>query len=171
MLPVVWAGFAVVIVAAAVRSRSGRHQGARKMGRIGVGGLYLAAGAFVNAMFLVRGDDYDGFADGAYVPFVRDTWQSLVVPNHHLFIWTLVAFEAAVGLLALAGGKRTQLAYGLAIAFHVALLSFGWGFYLWSIPMLAALTQLLVAERRAAPQAVRASRPTGGRPIPMPKAA
>ena len=148
MLPVVWAGFAVVIVTAAVRTRSGRHPGALRTGRLAVGGLYLMAGAFVNAMFIVRGDDYDGFADGADVDFVRDTWQSLVVPNHHAFIWVLVAFEAEVGLLALAGGRRTQLAYGLAIAFHVALLSFGWGFFLWSLPMLAALSQLLRAERR-----------------------
>lgn len=148
-MPVLWVGCAVVVIVAAVRSWSGRHPGALRTGRLGVGVLYLVAGAFVNALFIVRGDDYDGFAGGAYVDFVRDTWQSLVVPNHHVFIWLLVVFEAAVGLLALAGGKRTQLAYGLAIAFHVALLSFGWGFYLWSLPMLAALTQLLRAERRA----------------------
>jgi len=148
-MPVLWVGCAVVVVVAAVRSWSGGHPGALRMGRLGVGVLYLIAGAFVNATFIVRGDDYDGFASGAYVDAVRETWQSLVAPNHHVFIWLLVVFEVAVGLLALAGGKRTQLAYGLAIAFHVALLSFGWGFYLWSLPMLAALTQLLRAERQA----------------------
>ena len=78
---------------------------------------------------------------------MKETWRSLVVPNHHLFIATLIAFEAAVGLLALMGGRRTQLAYGAAIAFHVALLSFGWGFYLWSVPMIAALTVLFRRER------------------------
>ena len=148
MLPVAWVACAVVIVIAAVRTR--RHgASAHRLGRFGVGVLYLGAGALVNAAFLVRGDDYHGFADGAYVDFVRDTWQSLVVPNHELFIWTLVLFEATVGVLALAGGRRTQVAYGLAIAFHVALLSFGWGFYLWSIPMIAALVVLLRSERRA----------------------
>jgi hypothetical protein len=43
--------------------------------------------------------------------------------------------------------KRTQLGLAVAIAFHVALLSFGWGFYAWSIPMIGALGLLLRAER------------------------
>ena len=44
-------------------------------------------------MFLATGEDYGDFADGAYIPLVRDTWQSLVVPNHHIFISLLIAFE------------------------------------------------------------------------------
>ena len=148
MLPVLWVACAVVIVVAAFRVRA--HDDARTLGRLGVGALYVGAGAAVNLGMLLRGDDYSGFADGAYVAFVRDTWESLVVPNHHWFIGALIVFEVAVGLLALAGGKRTQLAYALAIAFHVALLSFGWGFYLWSIPMIAALATLLRAERSPA---------------------
>jgi hypothetical protein len=152
MLPLIWVGCAIAIVTAAVRSR--RHRAALRAGRIGVGVLYLAAGAAVNGFFLLRGDDYAEFADGSYIPFVRDTWRSLVVPNHELFIGLLIAFETAVGVLALAGGKRTQLAYVAALAFHVALLSFGWGFYLWSLPMVAALLTLLRAERApVAPEA------------------
>jgi hypothetical protein len=69
------------------------------------------------------------------------------VPNHDVFIALLIAFEAAVGLLALMGGGRTRLAYAAAIAFHVALLSFGWGFYLWSVPMIGSLVTLLLRER------------------------
>jgi hypothetical protein len=109
--------------------------------------LYLGAGALVNTLMLLTGEDYADFADGSYIPFVHHTWRSLVVPNHHVFISLLVAFEAAVGLLALAGGRKAQLGLVAAMAFHVALLSFGWGFYLWSIPMLAALGQLLVTRR------------------------
>jgi hypothetical protein len=48
----------------------------------------------------------------------------------------------------IAGGKRTQVALVAAIGFHVALLSFGWGFFLWSIPMIGALGLLLRAERQ-----------------------
>jgi hypothetical protein len=72
----------------------------------------------------------------------------MVVPNHHLFISLLIGFEVAVGLLVLGGGKRTQVGLAAAIAFHVALLSFGWGFFVWSIPMIGALCLLLGAERQ-----------------------
>jgi hypothetical protein len=146
VLPIIWATCAVVIVTAAIRA--GRSRRAARTGRLAVAVLFLGAGALVNATFLATGDDYADFADGAYLAFVRDTWRDLVVPSHYLFISLLVAFEAAVGLLVLAGGKRTQLGYVAAIAFHVVLLSFGWGFYLWSIPMIWALSVLLRAERQ-----------------------
>jgi hypothetical protein len=147
MLPVIWVSCAVVIATAAIRSR--RHPSALRVGRIGVGVLYLAAGAAVNSFLLARGDDYAEFAQGSSIAFVRDTWASLVVPNHDIWIGLLIAFELGVGVLALLGGGRTQLAYAAAIAFHIALLSFGWGFFLWSIPMIAALAALLRAERRS----------------------
>jgi len=147
MLQVLWVTCAVVVVTAAVRSR--RHPNAPLLGRIGVGVLFLAAGAAVNAFFLARGDDYAEFASGSYLAFVRDTWTTVVVPNHDVWIGLLILFEVAVGVLALLGARRTQLAYVAAIAFHAALLSFGWGFYLWSLPMIAAIGTLLQAERRA----------------------
>ena len=146
MLQLIWVGCAVVIISAALKAH--RSERAARTGRIGVAVLFLAAGALVNAVFLVTGNDYAKFADGSYIPFVRDTWRSLVVPNHHFFISLLVAFEAAVGVLVLSAGKRAQLGLAAAIAFHVALLSFGWGFYLWSVPMIGALSLLLGAERR-----------------------
>lgn len=149
MLQLIWVACAVVIIAAAVRARHSRR--ATRTGRWAVGLLYLAAGALVNAVFLATGEDYAEFADASYIPFVRDTWGSLVVPNHYVFISLLIVFETAVGLLALAGAGRTQLGYVAAIAFHVALLSFGWGFYLWSIPMIGALGLLLRAERQPRP--------------------
>jgi hypothetical protein len=146
LLPVAWVSFGIAILVCGVLAA--HHPAARRVGRYAVGGLYLAAGALVNAAFVVTGEDYDDFATGAYVPFVRDTWASLVVPHARWFIGALVVFEAVVGVLTLLGGRWTQLGLGLAIAFHVALLSFGWGFYAWSIPMIAALALLLRAERR-----------------------
>jgi hypothetical protein len=148
LLAIAWFTCAVVIVTAAVRSR--RHRGALRLGRIAVGVLYVGAGAGANLFFLLRGDDYAEFAHASYFAFVRNTWTSLVVPHHEAWIGLLIAFELAVGILALLGGPRTQLAYTAAIAFHVALLSFGWGIWLWSVPMLVALSTLLRAERRAA---------------------
>jgi len=159
----------VAVVTAALRSN--RDPAALRLGRRSVALLYLGAGAGVNAFFLLRGDDYAKFADGAYIGFVRHTWHTVVVPHHTAWIGLLITFELAVGVLALMEGRRTQLAYGGAIAFHVALLSFGWGFYAWSLPMLAALTTLLRAERRAA---ARPAEPRGrlapSRPGPRPMA-
>ena len=141
-----WALSAVVIIRAAWRSR--RHHEALRTGRRAFAFLFLVGGATMNAVFLATGESYATFADGAYIPFVRHTWSSLVVPHHEAWIGLLIVFEAVVGLLALAGGRRLQLAYGLAIAFHVGLLAFGWGFYLWALPMIAAYATLLRGERR-----------------------
>jgi hypothetical protein len=154
MLPVIWVTCAVVIIAAAVRA--GRNPRAARIGRWAVALLFLGAGALVNAIFLATGDDYAEFADGAYLRFVSDTWRELVVPNHHLFISLLIAFETIVGLLVLAGGRRAELGFEAAIVFHVALLSFGWGFYLWSIPMIAAFSLHLRAARHPSGMAVTA---------------
>lgn len=146
LLPLLWVTCAGVIITAAIRVA--RHPDAVGTGRKGMAALYIGAGAAVNAFFLLRGDDYADFAQGSSIPFVRNTWASLVVPNHDQFIVALIAFELTVGILALLGGRATQVAYAAAIAFHIALLSFGWGFYLWSTPMIAALVTLLRAERR-----------------------
>jgi hypothetical protein len=146
MLQIIWVACAVVIITAALRAKHSKR--AARAGRLAVAGLYLGAGALVNAVFLATGEDYADFADGAYIPFVRDTWRSLVVPDHHLFISLLIVFEATVGILVLGGGKRTLFGLAAAVAFHVALLCFGWGFYLWSIPMFGALSLLLRAERQ-----------------------
>jgi hypothetical protein len=147
MAALIWVTCGAVIVTAAIRSR--RRPKSLRAGRVGVGVLYIVGGAAMNAFFLLRGDDYAKFADGSYIAFVRHTWHTVVVPNHDAWISLLIAFELTVGVLALLGGRRTQFAYAAVIAFHVALLSFGWGFYLWSIPMLAALATLLREERRA----------------------
>ena len=140
-----WLACAVVIIGAAIRSR--HSQRAAAVGRQTVAALYLGAGALVNAIFLATGEDYRKFADGTYIAFVHHTWRDLVVPNHLVFISALIVFEAAVGLLVLSGGRRAEIGLSAAIAFHVALLSFGWGFFLWSIPMIAAFVQLLRANR------------------------
>src|SRR4051812_20793730 len=153
---IIWVTCGAVVVVSAIRSR--HDQSALRAGRVGVAALYLLGGAATNAFFVLRGDDYAKFADGAYIAFVRHTWRTLVVPNHDVWITLLIGFELAVGIAALLGGRRTQLAYGAAIAFHVALLSFGWGIYLWCLPMIAAIATLLRGERLAASHVPTATR-------------
>ncbi|TCC24827.1 hypothetical protein [Kribbella speibonae] len=144
VLPVVWVGLGVVIVACSLRAAQSRR--AYLIGVTAVSVLWVAAGAAVNAYLLARGADYSGFADGASTSFVRDTWESVVVPHHTLFIGLLIAFETAAGALVLIEGRLRQTALVLLIGFNVALLSFGWVYLAWSTPMAAALILLWRAD-------------------------
>lgn len=147
VLPLVWFSLGAVIVVCSFRAASSRR--AYGLGLVAVSTLWVVAGAGANAYFLLRGDDYSGFADGAPVDFVRETWESLVVPHHTVFIGLLIVFEATVGLLVLVRGRVRQLALLLLVAFDVALVSFGWGFLVWSAPMVVALSLLWRAGRPA----------------------
>ncbi|GAA3815604.1 hypothetical protein [Nocardioides panacisoli] len=144
-LPVAWFALGATVVVCAVRAHRSRR--AYVAGIAAVSLLWVLAGAGANAWFLLRGDTYSGFADGASTSFVRTSWQTVVVPHHHLFIGLLIAFEAAAGLLVLVEGVLRQTALALLIAFDVALLSFGWGYLVWSVPMVVALALLLHAGR------------------------
>jgi hypothetical protein len=149
----VWVALGLTIVVCSVRSRSSER--ALEWGCRAVSVLWVLAGAAVNAASLLAGDTYAGFADGASTSFVREQWQSLVVPQHGFFIGLLVAFEAVAGLLVLIPGRARQLGLVALIAFTVALVSFGWGFCLWSVPMTGALVLLLRAERRRRSDVIR----------------
>jgi uncharacterized membrane protein YphA (DoxX/SURF4 family) len=137
VLPVTWFGLGAVIVVSGVLA--GRSRRAYDVGIVTVSVLWVLAGAAVNAWFLLRGDDYSGFADGSAFDFVTDTWESLVVPHHTLFIGLLVAFEAVAGLLVLVPGPLRQAALLLLVAFNVALLAFGWAYLVWTVPLVVAL--------------------------------
>jgi hypothetical protein len=157
VLAPVWVLLGATIVGYGVRAR--HREQALSRGCFAVAALWVLAGALVNAAILVFGGSYSGFADGAYVDFVHDTWESLVVPHQALFIGLLVAFEALAGGLVLVPGRARQAALVAMIGFNVALLSFGWGFFLWSIPVGTGLVLLLRAERRRGAQPADAGRP------------
>lgn len=142
---VAWPVLGLTTVVAAAMAR--RRPRAVLVGRWALGALFVLAGAVVNAVHLATGTDYGDFADASMIPFVRDTWTSLVAPRQGLFIGLLIAFEAIVGLLVVTGGRRTQAALVAIMGFHVGLMAFGWFFWAWSLPMLVACALLLRAER------------------------
>ncbi len=148
VLATTWVALGLTVVVSGLLAE--QRPWARTLGRAAVAMLFLLAGAAVNALFLLTGADYDGFAAGSPVALVRDTWQSLVVPHHAVFIWLLVLGEAAIGVAVALGGRAMRAAYLAAAAFHVALMVFGFGFWVWSLPVLLGLILLLRAERRAA---------------------
>jgi hypothetical protein len=107
-------------------------------------GVMFAGGSAVHVAIVVTGTEtYRHFADTAFIPFVKQAWLSVFMPQAALLGLLLAAFELAVGLLILAGGRKTALGLLAAQAFHLGLMLFGWGFWLWSVPMLAMLVALL----------------------------
>ena len=59
-------------------------------------------------------------------------------PGHCCWRWG----EAVLGTALLLGGTAARWGYAGVIAFHVALMLFGWGFWMWSVPALVFLVWL-----------------------------
>jgi len=158
----VWIACGVAtLVAAALAHRS---RVALLLGRAAVGVLFVVGGALLHVINLVAGADYSGFADPAFFPWVTSAWQAVVVPHAVVFIGLLALFEAVVGVLAVAGGRATQIGYAGVIAFYLLLWLFGWMELVWALVMIVPMVVLLRAERRAAPvgAAERVSAPGAG---------
>jgi hypothetical protein len=146
MEKIMWLILGLTTFVAALRA----HKSIRAMyiARWTLGLLFIVFGAAVNAIYLAIGNGYyDDFADPSPFPFVRDTWQSLVLPNQGVFIPLLILFEAAAGVLILCGGRWTQMGLLGLIGFHVGQLAFGGVLWPWAAVMLTALVLLLRAER------------------------
>ena len=60
----------------------------------------------------------------------------------------LAAGEIAIGVALLNGGRWALAGYAAVLAFHLALLLFGWGTWLWSIPVLAVVVPVGLTYRR-----------------------
>ena len=146
LVQVAWAVLGVLIVGGALLAHRSHTAYRVAIGALAV--LYLATGAAVHAWNLATDVTYSGFADWSWSSFVTDTWESLVVPHDGIFIGLLIAFEATVGVLVLIAGRPRRIGLMLMLAFHVALVSFGWAYLVWVVPMVAALVLLLRAERQ-----------------------
>jgi len=125
------------------------HPKALRVGRLALGSLMLVGGAMVNAVYLGSGVNYDDFADLSMFTFVTDTWRDVVAPNQAFFIGLLIAFEAITGVLVYLGGRPAVAGMTAIVGFHVGLMFFGWGFWIWSIPMIVGIALLLRAHLRA----------------------
>lgn len=159
---ILWLACGVVtLVASVLASRSAR---ARYAGRVAVGVLFVIGGALLHVVNLATGGDYASFADPAHFTWVTDAWRAVVAPNQLFFIGLLAVFEAIVGVLAVSGGRRTQLGYMGVIAFYLALWLFGWIETVWCIAMLPPMLLLLRAERAASSDRVAAKPHTGVSP-------
>lgn len=146
---VIWVASGAAALIAAIWATRGGGRRALLLGRIALGTLFVVGGALVHVINLATGSGYGTFADPSHFWWVSHAWRSVVVPTQELFISLLAAFELAVGVLIVSGGRRTQIGLAAAIAFHLALWLFGWIETIWCVIVLPPLVVLLLAERRS----------------------
>ena len=104
-----------------------------------VGGFYLVMGGINAGIVAADAATYRTFADGSFWPFVTDTWRDVVMAHPVPWLLALAAGEVVLGLLLLRGGAGARVGWTGVIVFHVLLMSFGLGFWLWSVPALLVL--------------------------------
>ncbi|SFB26445.1 hypothetical protein SAMN05192575_10650 [Nocardioides alpinus] len=111
-----------------------------------VGGFYLVMGGINAGIVAAEPETYRTFADGAFWPLVTDAWHDVVMSHPLPWFLLLAAGEIVLGLLLLRGGVAARAGWSGVIGFHVLLMSFGFGFWLWSVPALAVLVPSAVAD-------------------------
>jgi hypothetical protein len=122
-----------------------RARHARRIRRF-VGGFYLTMAGINAGLVLADPRSYQHFADGAYLDFVTEQWNDIVMANPTLWGLLLAAGEIVLGVLLLSDGPAARVGWVGVIAFHVLLMLFGPGTWLWCIPALAALVPAAWAD-------------------------
>ncbi|MCP3421513.1 hypothetical protein [Nocardioides pinisoli] len=140
---------------------SARASGLRRF----VGGFYLVMGGINAGIVAADPETYRTFADGSFWPFVADTWRSVVMAHPTAWILALAAGEVALGILLLRGGPAAKVGWVGVIAFHVLLMAFGFGFWLWSVPALLLLVPVARADWPALSGPATATSPPATPPV------
>jgi hypothetical protein len=122
-----------------------QHAERRHWGGPIVGGFYVTMGGVHLGIVADDPETYRHFADGALFAFISDAWQDIFMPHAAVFGLLLMAGEITLGTLLLIGGRCAKIGWIGVIAFHVALMLFGFGTWLWCIPALVVL--VLLARR------------------------
>jgi hypothetical protein len=137
-----------------------------------VGGFYLVMGGLNAGIVAADPQTYGSFADGSFWSFVPRAWHDVVMAHPSFWFLALAAGEIVLGLLLLRGGGAARAGWIGVITFHVLLMSFGFGFWLWCLPALAFLVTAARADWPAlsvAPgTATRGPSRPGHRPAPVP---
>ena len=107
-----------------------------------VGAFYLSMGGVHLGIVAADPETYRHFADSGLFGFVRDGWQDIFMTSPEVFGLLLAAGETVLGVLLLLGGRAAFVGWAGAIAFHLLLMLFGFGIWVWCIPALALLVHL-----------------------------
>ena len=114
-----------------------------------VGGFYLSMGGVHLGLVAADTETYRHFADDGLFGFVRDGWQDVFMAHPAAFGLLLAAGETVLGILLLRGGRAADVGWAGVIAFHVLLMLFGFGFWLWSLPALVRAGALARRDQTA----------------------
>jgi hypothetical protein len=126
-----------VISATMAPARVRRHWG----GPV-VGGFYLSMGGVHLGIVAAEPETYRHFADSGLFGFVREGWQDIFMATPEVFGLLLAAGETILGVLLLLGGRAAFVGWGGAITFHLLLMLFGFGIWVWCLPALIVLVHL-----------------------------
>jgi hypothetical protein len=111
-----------------------------------VGGLYLTTAGINAGLVIADPSVYEHFAGESFLPFVRRTWEDVVMAEPTSWILLLTAGELLLGILLLLGGRAARIGWVGVVVFHVLLMLFGLGFWLWCVPVLAVLVPAARAD-------------------------
>lgn len=114
----------------------------RRVGGPVVGGFFLSMGGVHLGLVAADPETYRHFADEGLFAFVRDGWQQIFMAHPAVFGLLLMAAETLVGVLLLVGGRYARAGWAAVIVFHVLLMLFGFGVWLWSVPVLVLVINL-----------------------------
>ena len=126
----------------------GTTRARRPVGRQVVGGFYLTMGGVHLGLVSADAQVYRHFADRGLFPFVRTGWQDIVMTHPAVWGLLLMVGELTLGVLLLVGGRPARWGWIGVIVFHVLLMLFGFGFWLWSVPALVLLVFLARRDLR-----------------------
>lgn len=167
VLAIGWVVTGLVILASGLAAR--RRPRALTVGLGATAFAMAGLGAVGNAVLVATGFDFSAAANASYNATVRDSMGTAGSGVESMVVALLIAVQACAGLLILFGGRWLLVGLGAAIAFQVALLAFGWWYFLTSPLLILGLVLLWRAYRRAqdrplfVPDILRAHEPDRGR--------
>jgi hypothetical protein len=129
----------------ASRRRSARVAPSAVVRRV-VGGFYLTMAGVHLGIVAADAGTYRHFADAAFLDIVRSGWEAVFMRTPELWGLALFAGELSIGVVLLVGRRAARLGWAAVIAFHLLLMLFGLGVWLWSVPVLLLLVPVAVRD-------------------------
>lgn len=115
-----------------------------------VGGFFLWTSGVHVGIVAAGPEFYRHFADGTLLPGLSVVWDSVFMTHAVASGLVVAAGEAFLAALLLGPRRWHRLGWAGTIAFHLTLMWFGWGFWLWCVPALALLVHGARGDRVSA---------------------